>query len=96
MLTRSLLIPHRLQEEDAGCLAACAQMVLAYLGIRQTQAALNRLLGLTSIGTSYSNIRRLAALGISVALAYGAEDELQATIERATPPIVFVKTGNLP
>ncbi len=53
-------------------------MVLAYLGIRQTQAALNRLLGLTSIGTSYSNIRRLTALGVGVALAYGDEEELRA------------------
>ena len=96
MPTHSLPVPHRLQEEDAGCLAACAQMVLAYLGIRQTQAALNRLLGLTSIGTSYSNIRRLTALGVGVTLAYGAEEELRAAIERATPPIVFVKTGDLP
>jgi len=91
-----LRVPHRLQEEDTGCLAACAQMVLDYLGIGISQAALNRLLGLTSIGTPYSNIRRLTALGVKVNIHSGDENDLRAAIDNSMPPVAFVKTGDLP
>lgn len=96
MPTHLLSVPHRQQEDDVGCLAACAQMVLDYLGIDEPQATLNRLLGLTSIGTPYSNIRRLTALGLSVDLKRGAEDDLRVAIDSSSPPVVFVKTGDLP
>ena len=43
----SLPIKHYSQEEAAGCLAACAQMVLAGLGIPVSQADLNQLFDLT-------------------------------------------------
>jgi hypothetical protein len=36
MPLRVLYVPHKRQEQETGCLAACAQAVLAYLGIEQT------------------------------------------------------------
>jgi len=93
---RLLPILHSVQEEGAGCLAACAQMVLAHLGIERTQAELNRLLGLTAIGTPYRNIERLAGLGLTVALRSGSDIDLRAAIDDGTPPILFLMTGDLP
>ena len=39
-----LPLEHRPQEAEAGCLATCAQMALAWLGLQVTQDELNRLL----------------------------------------------------
>ena len=96
MPERLLSVPHSVQEESAGCLAACAQMVLAYLGIEHSQAELNRLLGLTAIGTPYRNIERLARLGLTVSLRTGSASDLRAAIDDGTPPILFLMTGDLP
>jgi ABC-type bacteriocin/lantibiotic exporter with double-glycine peptidase domain len=88
-------VPHKTQEEDKGCLAACTQMVLAHLGVKQSQRALNRLFSLTSIGVPFSNIRRIAKLGLTVALKTGNEDDLRRAIDQGLPPVVFVFTGAL-
>jgi len=96
MPTRLLNIPHRSQEEEAGCLAACAQMVLHHLGVDQSQTALNRLLGLTSIGTPYSNLRRLAEFHVTVTTRTGEEADLRSAIDRNQPVIAFVMTDDLP
>jgi ABC-type bacteriocin/lantibiotic exporter with double-glycine peptidase domain len=90
-----LRVPHSPQEEPAGCLAACAQMVLAYYGITKSQATLNRLFGLTAIGTPYSTITRLAALGAHVTLQCGDEKVLRSTLDKSQPLIVFLRTGEL-
>lgn len=91
-----LAAPHRLQEEDAGCLAACAQTVLSYWGIEQTQTRLNLLLGLTSIGVPFRKIQRLSAFGVSVSLQTGGKPDLCDAIDHKLPPILFVMTGHLP
>ena len=57
---------------------------------------MNRLLGLTAIGTPYRNIERLAALGLTVALRSGSDIDLRAAIDDGTPPILFLMTGDLP
>lgn len=96
-MSRHLLsISHSVQEESAGCLAACAQMVMSCLGIDRTQAELNRLLGLTSIGTPYRNIVRLASYGLTVSLQAGTENDLRSAVDANTPPILFLMTGDLP
>ena len=95
MPTRLLTTSHKLQEEEAGCLAACAQMVLQHIGVETTQSRLNRLFGLTGIGAPYSNIRRLDQLGIQVKVAAGNESTIRSAINRNQPVIVFVKTGDL-
>jgi ABC-type bacteriocin/lantibiotic exporter with double-glycine peptidase domain len=96
MPTRLLSIPHRLQENEAGCLAACAQIVLEHVGIKQSQVFLNRLLGLTSIGTPYSNIRRLAQLNVTVTMQPGDANDVRNAIDRNLPVVVFLLTGVLP
>src|SRR5688500_9739580 len=57
-----LSIDHRPQEYAVGCLTACAQMALAHLGSTQSQRQLNRLLGLTSLGTPQSRIKRFCKI----------------------------------
>ena len=95
MPTRLLSTPHRLQEEEAGCLAACAQMVLLHIGVETTQSSLNHLFNLTSIGAPYSYIRRLDQLGVQVTVAIGDDFTIRGAIDRNQPVIVFVKTGDL-
>ena len=95
MPTRLLAVRHRPQEDETGCLAACAQMVLQHLEIPQSQADLNRLLGLTSIGAPYSNIRRLVRFNVKVTTQSGTENDLRRAIDRNLPPIAFFFTGNL-
>lgn len=60
MPMRLLSVPHSLQLEDFGCLGACTQMVLRYLGKEYSQPVLNSTLGLTSIGTPFRNLQRLS------------------------------------
>lgn len=68
MPTLSLPIEHYLQEEDAGCLAACTQMILANLGITISQAKLNQLFELTPLGVPLSRLRRLDRYGVNVVI----------------------------
>ena len=96
MPTRLLSVPHRPQIEDAGCLGACAQMIMNYLGLDYSQATLNGVLGLTSIGTPYRNIQRLSQLGVRVAMQIGVDTDIQFAIDHEMPPIVFLMTGALP
>lgn len=96
MPTRLLSVPHSPQEEDVGCLGACAQMILLYLGRSHSQQALNATLGLTSIGTPFRNIERLSQFGLRVLLESGNTATLQNALDQGTPPLVFLKTGDLP
>jgi len=66
--TPSLPIEHYPQEEEAGCLAACAQMVLAGLGITLSQPELNQLFELTPLGVPLSRLTRLDQYGVKVTL----------------------------
>lgn len=95
-MAQRLRIEHHRQEEVAGCLAACTQMTLQFIGILKSQQEINRQLGLTSVGVPSSHIQRLS--GPSISIFYGAGDEqtLRASIDRGSPPIVFLATGDLP
>ena len=91
-----LPIEHYPQEEEAGCLSACAQMVLANLGITVSQADLNRLFELTPLGVPLSRLTRLAQHNINVAIhRNGTLDNLSQAVDQSIPPIVFVRTGQL-
>jgi len=93
---RLLPVEHRPQVERAGCLAACAQMALQHIGISQSQAQLNRLLGLMPEGVPSSRIKRLSELGAEVVYTSGDETTLKEAIDRDIPPLIFVDTGELP
>jgi ABC-type bacteriocin/lantibiotic exporter with double-glycine peptidase domain len=94
--TTLLLVPHRTQRQQADCLAACAAMVLEYLGQPADYARLVALLDVRDFGAPSSNIRRLAQLGLSVSFCQGVQADLQAHLLRGEPCIVFVRTGELP
>lgn len=92
-----LPIEHHQQEDDAGCLAACAQMVLSYLGVTVSQAELNRLFELTPLGVPLSRLQRLMQpYKVQVIIHQaGSLADLQRAVDENTPPIVFIHTGQL-
>lgn len=96
MPMRLLSVLHSPQLNDVGCLDACAQMVLHSVGNQQPQDVLNTALGLTAIGIPYRNILRLSQFGVQVSLLAGEVANLRQAIDNGVPPIVFVKTGDLP
>lgn len=93
---RLLPIEHRVQEVRTGCLAACCQMALQYIGLDYSQRRLNQLLGLTPIGVPYSHVTRLTQLGVHVVLHAGNPAQIRQALERNLPAIAFLSTGDLP
>ncbi len=96
MLKRLLPVSHRKQSQKADCLAACAAMVLNYIGRPCSYQRLLDLLSITPIGAPSSNILRLAQLGVSVVHDAGSLEELESQIAQGRPCIVFLDTGELP
>ena len=97
-MPKILAVPHFRQETKTGCLPACIQMILAYLGISRSQAELARLMGThPQAGTPYPRITRLRSDQISVdyAKARGL-DELIGWLNRDQPVIAFVQMSELP
>ena len=90
-----LPVSHQKQRQPSDCLAACSAMVLDYLLIPYQYERLLRLLNTRSFGTQFSNLRHLAALGVSVELLHGDLGHLVAHLETGLPPIVFVNTAHL-
>jgi ABC-type bacteriocin/lantibiotic exporter with double-glycine peptidase domain len=96
MPARLLAVEHCIQESGAGCLAACGQMALRYVGIEQSQRRLNQLLGLTSIGVPYPHLKRLAQLGVQVVMDAGNQARIRQEIDNNVPVVAFLFTGDLP
>lgn len=92
---RLLPVEHKPQQGKTDCLAACAQMGLAYLNITASQNVLKQLFDTTSIGAPLSHIRRLERYGVNVALQEGDEFALQRAIDQNIPPVIFVRTNQL-
>ncbi len=87
---------HRPQEADAGCLAACTQMILERMGIQVTQTKLNQLFGLTIGGVPLTRLTRLeSTFGVHVMLEHGDEHTIQSFINENAPLLVFVRTNQL-
>jgi ABC-type bacteriocin/lantibiotic exporter with double-glycine peptidase domain len=97
-MPNNLSVPHYKQLTAAGCLSACAQMVLAYLGVMHTQAELARILDAhPEIGVPYENITRLHEIGCAVHLAEAKDlDELAEWLVQQLPIIAFVEARELP
>jgi ABC-type bacteriocin/lantibiotic exporter with double-glycine peptidase domain len=88
-----LSVEHHIQEQKAGCLAACAYMVLLYRNQVHSQQSLNLLFGTTSIGAPLSRIKRLERHEFQVVLEFGDETSLRTAIDQNIPPIAFVRTN---
>lgn len=98
MPERFLEVSHIRQKSESDCLAACAAMLLAYVGFRIEYQRLLRLLEISEIGAPHSRIQRLLAIHKDVTLIYkqGTLDELLHFLEDGHPVIIFVDTAELP
>jgi ABC-type bacteriocin/lantibiotic exporter with double-glycine peptidase domain len=91
-----LPVPHFMQRQRGECLAACAQMVLTYMGRSVAYGRLLKLLRIKSgLGTLASNIRRLETLNLEVIFEPGTFERLQDHLQQDRPCIVFIYTGEL-
>lgn len=90
-------LPHRQQEYDYSCLAACARMLLAAHGIEKSEAQLRRLLKTrASVGTHPVNLLRLEQFDLAVTWPRAASlDDLRTQVESNKPCIVFVWSSDL-
>jgi ABC-type bacteriocin/lantibiotic exporter with double-glycine peptidase domain len=94
---RKLLdVPHRQQNSDGDCLAACAWMAFAHIGRSYPYADLLKRLGIRSYGAPASNILRLADSTYGVIYSQTDMNGLHAYLDRGLPVIVFVRTQELP
>jgi len=94
--TPLLPIKHYPQTAEAGCLAACAQMILASLDVTVTQDELNLLFDLTPMGVPLSRLTRLKKYNIQVSIRKtGSLDDLHRSIDQNDPALIFVHTGQL-
>jgi ABC-type bacteriocin/lantibiotic exporter with double-glycine peptidase domain len=91
-----LSIEHQPQQNQVGCLAACAQMVLSHISIAWSQQRLNRLFEITSMGVPLSRIQRLGSQICNVLLHFGGESQVRQFIDQQLPLIAFVRTVELP
>ena len=96
-MPRSLLsVPHLQQRERADCLAACAAMVLAHLGVEIVYSRLLKLLRVGPYGAPGRNLLHLADLGVCVTYGPSSFAELTGRLEEGLPSIVLVRTSELP
>lgn len=90
-----LPVSHRKQLQPSDCLAACAAMVLDYLGVPTNYEELLKLLRITSQGANLKNLVYLQSLGVKVFIGKGEIETLRENLKRMVPPIAFVKTAEL-
>ncbi len=91
-----LSVPHQRQLHDGDCLAACAAMLLIYLGRSLDYARLQQLLNIQPYGAPAGNIRRLAQLSLNVTYSQTDLNGLETMIQQGRPVVVFVRTSELP
>lgn len=90
-----LPIPHQPQRQQADCLAACAAVALAHLGIEIDYHYLLKLLKVKPYGTSGQHLKYLVSLGVQVIYREGSLDELKSYLLAGLPCIVLVRTADL-
>lgn len=93
----NLPLSHKQQQDLGYCLPACAQMVLAYLGISRSQESLARMMGLVvPVGVPSSRIKNLASLKITVTYQQGTLEDIYYWLNQGVPVIVFLLMSELP
>jgi ABC-type bacteriocin/lantibiotic exporter with double-glycine peptidase domain len=92
-----LPVPYQPQIADGYCLAACAQMILAYWGLPANQEALAGRLGVISgVGVPAGRITRLASAQVTAVYDTGDWETAAGWLDREVPVIVMVQAGELP
>ncbi len=96
-MAKTINVPFFRQQADGYCLPACAQMVLAHLGISRSQPMLGRQLGLIGdAGTPATNITKLNSSLLTVICEIGTIADIERSLAETVPVIVFVQAGELP
>lgn len=90
-----LLVPHFEQSRDGYCRPACVQMVLAYWGEEQAEAALVKQLGTKRYGTPIRNAERLRENGYVVDVGSLTRAALESNLANGQPVIARVWTAML-
>jgi ABC-type bacteriocin/lantibiotic exporter with double-glycine peptidase domain len=90
-----LNVPHREQTQSSDCLAACAAMVLAYLGRPVDYARLLAILQIGPVGAPRRNVLRLTRLGLDVTYREATFSLIATHLQAGQPVIAFVDTGEL-
>ena len=90
-----LPVRHHSQRDLSDCLAACATMVLNYIGKPVPYARLLRILEIGPIGAPRRNILRLSDHGIGVVYREASLSIIAEHLRRGQPVIAFVDTGEL-
>lgn len=88
-------VPHQPQLEPGWCLPACVAMVTAYLQHPLYQGDVARWLGTEEAGTPASYVQRLTQRGFQVFYRKGTLSQLEDYLLRLSPPILFIRTGEL-
>lgn len=91
-----LSLTHQKQQGDGDCLAACASIVLSFLGLSIDYDTLLQRLRVKAHGAPAGNIRLLAAFNLNVSYSSTDMNGLEALLQQGQPVIVFVRTGELP
>ena len=96
-MPQPLPVPYYPQINPGYCLVACAQMVMDYLGLAQSQESLAGLLKIVPfVGAPARNIRLLASEKVAVTFEVGTLDRLSDWLRQDLPVIAFVQAGELP
>lgn len=91
-----LPIPYHKQQNDSDCLAACAAMILSYLGHPIVYQDLLYLLKIRAFGAPASNIRFLETRNLQVSYSVTDINGLESFLDQGLPVIVFLQAGELP
>ena len=94
-MSSAIRLPHTRQSTEGYCLPACVCMILAYLGLEQSEAEVARILGVQDYGAPSFSVRRLATLGLRVIYREWSIAQLLAALGAGQPVILFVRTGFL-
>jgi ABC-type bacteriocin/lantibiotic exporter with double-glycine peptidase domain len=91
-----LNVPQWRQRRSGECLAACAAMVLTYLGEQVAYDQLVQRLGTSHVGTVFSHLDRLRSWRLTVERGRGTTEMLRQHLAAGRPVIVPVDTALLP
>ncbi len=96
-MARVLNVIHSRQETETGCLAACVQMVLNYLGFRRSQVELGQQMhALPNVGIIGRKVLALQSATLKVIYTQSTLAALQSWLAQDMPVIVFIQTAELP
>jgi hypothetical protein len=80
-------VPHSKQQFGYSCIRACARMVLAFLGRRQTEAELRTLMRTDPNGTPVRRLTELTHLGFSDVCRTDAPKKIRLSASLAQRPL---------